>query len=58
MVELVLVIGRLIYSPGYRSLFVATPYTSDTGAGETSGVKLDLSVLLDIMVDWVRKVFM
>ena len=39
-------------------LFVATPYTADTGAGETPGVKLDLSVLLDIMVAWVRKVLM
>ena len=37
-------------------LFVATQYIAYTGAGETSGVKLDLSVLLDVMVAWVRKV--
>ena len=39
-------------------LFVATHIILDKWTGETSGVKVDISVFLEVMVAWVRKVLM
>ena len=40
----------------YDLFFVTTPSIVDTWEGETSGVKVELSVLLEVMMAWVKKV--